>query len=75
MNQTEIEQRIESAMDTIDPNWRGDGGMNTGWTSYRAIERGEKYDVILRQAGRLFGDYERAIRTALGSHCGTITGD
>lgn len=76
MNEQEADAAIAGAMSSVNPDWaQHPSGGDTGWTRYRRLSTDEgRYDVILMQAGPLFGSYAAAIRNALGDRAGKITG-
>lgn len=72
MSEAQAISAVHAAMLSVDPSC---GTDRMGGAAVRVDQRGDRFDVRLLGAGRLFAEHTDAIRSALGTRLGTLTGD
>jgi hypothetical protein len=71
MNIDEAKAAVLEAMNSVNPSWKSRPGQ-VGGTMPKVIPRGNVFDVLIANPGRLFSEYRAAIITELGDAHGRV---
>src|SRR5664279_4373737 len=72
MTLDEAYEAVHQAMLSVDPEYAGQPD-SVGGIGVRTVPRGQRFDVFFSGSGRLFSEFDAAVRKALGEFVGTVT--